>query len=87
VNEDKRRTTPDSRRRLRIAFVMPPWFDVPPRAYGGIELMAGDLIDALVRRGHDVVMIGAGHNGAQRRIQQREEIHRESCGVSRAASG
>jgi glycosyltransferase involved in cell wall biosynthesis len=65
VNRRERRTTPDGRRRLRIAFVMPPWFDVPPPGYGGIELMAGDLIDALVERGHDVVMVGAGHNGTQ----------------------
>jgi glycosyltransferase involved in cell wall biosynthesis len=68
VNEDNGRIAPGSRRRLRIAFVMPPWFDVPPQAYGGIELMAGDLIDALVRRGHDVVMVAAGHNGTRARF-------------------
>ncbi|HEY2241626.1 MAG TPA: glycosyltransferase family 4 protein [Streptosporangiaceae bacterium] len=52
-------------RRLRIAFVMPPWFDVPPQAYGGIELMAGDLIDALIERGHEVALVGAGYNGTR----------------------
>ena len=30
-------------RRLDIAFAMPPWFDVPPRAYGGIESLAACL--------------------------------------------
>ena len=54
--------------RFRIAFVMPPWFDVPPEAYGGIELVVADLIDALVGRGHDVVMVGAGQNGTRARF-------------------
>jgi glycosyltransferase involved in cell wall biosynthesis len=65
VSAGERQAIPGARRRLRIAFVMPPWFDVPPQGYGGIELMAGDLIDALVCRGHDVVMVGAGRNGTR----------------------
>jgi glycosyltransferase involved in cell wall biosynthesis len=63
--KDDRRPGPGGRGRLRIAFVLPPWFDVPPQAYGGIELMAGDLIDALVERGHEVVLVGAGCNGTR----------------------
>jgi glycosyltransferase involved in cell wall biosynthesis len=63
--KDNLRAGPVGGRRLRIAFVMPPWFDVPPQAYGGIELMAGDLIDALVDRGHDVILVGAGYNGTR----------------------
>jgi glycosyltransferase involved in cell wall biosynthesis len=65
VNGDNRRNCPHGQRRLRIAFVTPPWFDVPPQAYGGIELMAGDLIDALIDRGHDVILVGAGYNGTR----------------------
>lgn len=60
----------DGDRRYRIAFVMPPWFDVPPQAYGGIELVVGNLIEALIDRGHDVVMIGAGKNGTRARFLQ-----------------
>jgi glycosyltransferase involved in cell wall biosynthesis len=48
---------------LRLAFVMPPWFDVPPDAYGGIESVVADLIDALIERGHQVSMVGAGETG------------------------
>jgi glycosyltransferase involved in cell wall biosynthesis len=54
--------------RLAIAFVVPPWFDVPPRAYGGIEAMAASLIEALIDRGHEVVLIGAGNNGTRARF-------------------
>ena len=54
--------------RLGIAFVMPPWLDVPPRAYGGIESMAASLVEALIDRGHEVVLIGAGNNGTRARF-------------------
>jgi glycosyltransferase involved in cell wall biosynthesis len=48
---------------LRLAFAMPPWFDVPPPAYGGIESLVGDLIGALIERGHTIFMVGVGTNG------------------------
>ncbi len=53
---------------LRIALVAPPWFDVPPRAYGGIEAMVADLATALVARGHSVVLVGAGSDGTPARF-------------------
>ncbi|MCW2904803.1 MAG: sle [Streptosporangiaceae bacterium] len=55
-------------RRLRIALTLPPWFDVPPRAYGGIEALMADLADALIALGHDVVIVGAGVNGTRARF-------------------
>jgi glycosyltransferase involved in cell wall biosynthesis len=54
--------------RLRIAMTLPPWFDVPPRAYGGIEALVADLVDALAARGHDVVLVAAGTNGTRGRF-------------------
>jgi len=48
--------------RLRIALIAPPWFEVPPRAYGGIESLVANLAEGLVVRGHDVVVIGAGED-------------------------
>ncbi|GGK00655.1 glycosyl transferase [Pilimelia anulata] len=48
---------------LRIALVVPPYFDVPPAAYGGVEAVVADLADALVARGHRVTLIGAGKPG------------------------
>jgi glycosyltransferase involved in cell wall biosynthesis len=43
--------------------VAPPWFEIPPRAYGGIEAVVADLAEALVARGHTVTLIAAGRNG------------------------
>ncbi|MET8873933.1 glycosyltransferase family 4 protein [Nocardia sp. NPDC004604] len=45
--------------------VVPPYFDVPPKAYGGVEAVVADLVDALVARGHDVTLFGAGEPGTK----------------------
>jgi glycosyltransferase involved in cell wall biosynthesis len=52
--------TPDFATPLRIAMVAPPYFDVPPPAYGGVESVVADLVDDLAARGHEVTLIGAG---------------------------
>jgi glycosyltransferase involved in cell wall biosynthesis len=45
---------------LRIAMLVPPWYELPPPGYGGIEQVVAGLIDALVERGHNVTLFGAG---------------------------
>ena len=65
MNKDDQRICPLGRRRLRIAFVTPLWSDGPPWPDGGIATMAGQLIDALIDRGHDVILVGAGYNGTR----------------------
>jgi len=47
---------------LRIGMVAPPWFGLPPRAYGGIESVVSDLVNQLTLLGHEVTLIGAGRN-------------------------
>jgi glycosyltransferase involved in cell wall biosynthesis len=47
---------------LRVAMVAPPWFSIPPQAYGGIEEVVADLVRALSARGHHVTLIGAGRD-------------------------
>jgi glycosyltransferase involved in cell wall biosynthesis len=53
---------------IRVALVTPPYFEVPPAAYGGIEAVVADLADALVDNGHSVVLIGAGENKTKARF-------------------
>ncbi|CAM3086035.1 glycosyltransferase [Mycobacterium intermedium] len=50
----------ESARPLRIVMVAPPYFDIPPTGYGGVEAVVADLADTLVARGHHVTVIGAG---------------------------
>ena len=41
---------------LRIAMVAPPFYQIPPQAYGGIEAVVAQLADGLVDRGHEVTL-------------------------------
>jgi glycosyltransferase involved in cell wall biosynthesis len=52
-------------RQLHVAMIAPPYFDVPPTAYGGIETVVADLVDSLVARGHQVTLIGAGRHSTK----------------------
>lgn len=60
-----------AQRALRIGMVAPPWFELPPRGYGGTEAVVATLVDQLVLRGHEVTLIGAGdrHTNASRYVQ------------------
>jgi glycosyltransferase involved in cell wall biosynthesis len=44
--------------RLKIAIVAPPWYPIPPPAYGGIESLCHLLVEGLVERGHEVTLVG-----------------------------
>lgn len=55
------RTMPGAvQRPLRIAMVVPPWYELPPPGYGGLEQVCAALVDGLVARGHEVTLFGAG---------------------------
>jgi len=54
---------PEASEPMRIVLVAPPYFDVPPKGYGGTEAVVADLADALTARGHHVTLLGAGQRG------------------------
>jgi glycosyltransferase involved in cell wall biosynthesis len=45
--------------RLAVAIVAPPWLQIPPPDYGGIEEVVRLLSRGLVARGHDVTLFAA----------------------------
>jgi glycosyltransferase involved in cell wall biosynthesis len=55
---------------LRVALVAPPWFEVPPQGYGGIERMCFDLAQGLVARGNDVTLLATGADRTRARFLQ-----------------
>lgn len=61
----------DAVRPLRIGMVAPPWYELPPRGYGGIETVVAGLVDRLVARGHEVTLVSSGQHrtAAQRSIR------------------
>jgi glycosyltransferase involved in cell wall biosynthesis len=53
---------------MRIAIVSPPWYAVPPRAYGGTELVVHLLTEGLVREGMDVTLFASGDSETGARL-------------------
>ena len=53
---------------LRIAQVAPLWTPIPPRTYGGIELLLKLLCDELVERGHDVTLFASADCSTRARL-------------------
>jgi glycosyltransferase involved in cell wall biosynthesis len=45
---------------MKIAITSPPWIAVPPSGYGGIERVVSNVVEGLVRKGHDVTMYATG---------------------------
>lgn len=43
-------------KKLRIAQIAPIWNSVPPKHYGGIERVVYQIIEELIRRGHEVTL-------------------------------
>src|SRR5262245_25529626 len=51
---------------FKVAMVVPPWYELPPTGYGGLEMIVWDLVDTLVERGHEVTLFGAGRRTGTR---------------------
>jgi glycosyltransferase involved in cell wall biosynthesis len=45
---------------MKIAMVSTPFLPVPPRDYGGTELVVHELVEGLVGRGHEVTLFATG---------------------------
>ncbi|MDD6792209.1 MAG: glycosyltransferase family 4 protein, partial [Thermobifida fusca] len=57
------------RPRLRLALLAPPWYEIPPVAYGGVEEVMGELAEQLVARGHDVTIVGVGRKRTRAKLR------------------
>jgi hypothetical protein len=67
------------RSRLRIGLVAPPSVRVPPRAYGGTELVIDQLARGLVAAGHDVTLFTTGDSTCP---VERSWTHRHELGIN-----
>ena len=45
---------------MRIGIVAPVWYPVPPKGYGGIEMVVALIADGFVDSGHDVTLFASG---------------------------
>ena len=55
-------------KKLKIAQLAPLWEPVPPKKYGGIEIMIKALTDELVKRGHQVTLFAAGNSKTKAKL-------------------
>ncbi|SER77795.1 Glycosyltransferase involved in cell wall bisynthesis [Propionibacterium cyclohexanicum] len=69
---------------LKIGMIAPPWFELPPKGYGGTEAVVAALVDQLVARGHEVTLIASGAPGtkAQHYVRVHDEPPSELLGSS-----
>jgi glycosyltransferase involved in cell wall biosynthesis len=45
---------------MKIAHIAPPWIPIPPKNYGGTEIVIYNLVEELVAQGHDVTLFAPG---------------------------
>ncbi|MDO8497856.1 MAG: glycosyltransferase family 4 protein [bacterium] len=45
---------------MKIAVTSPPWVPIPPVGYGGIERVVYNVVEGLVKKGHDVTLFATG---------------------------
>lgn len=61
---------------MRIALISTPFAAVPPKGYGGTELLVYELAEGLIARGHDVTVYATGDS---RTTAELRALYRESC--------
>ena len=54
---------------MRIALISTPFVSVPPKDYGGTELIVHELAEGLVARGHDVTLFATGDSRTSARLE------------------
>ena len=83
---------------MRIALISTPFLPVPPRDYGGTELVVYELVEGLVARGHDVTLFATGDSRSSGRLEffysrsqwppeTLTDLHHVSWAMERAAAG
>lgn len=56
-------------KKLKIAQIAPLWEPVPPKKYGGIEIIIKALTDELVERGHQVTLFATGNSKTKAKLK------------------
>ena len=45
---------------MKIGQIAPPWIAIPPKNYGGTEIVIYNLVEKQVAQGHDVTLFAPG---------------------------
>lgn len=60
---------------MKIAMISTPFLPVPPRDYGGTELVVHELVEGLIRRGHEVTLFATGDSRTSARLRWHYGTH------------
>jgi len=63
---------------MKVAQITPLWETVPPKTYGGTELVASLLSEGLIKQGHEVTLFAAKGSELSKRFGSRIEICAEA---------
>ncbi len=81
------------KRNLRVAMIAPPWLQIPPKGYGGIERLLDDLVQELQHLDVDVTLFGVKSDTSQYSVdayfqnEQYKFMHRTLKEASVPAAG
>lgn len=56
-------------KKLKIAQLAPLWETIPPKKYGGIEIMIDRITSELVKRGHEVTLFATGNSKTTAKLE------------------
>ncbi len=56
-------------KKLKIAQIAPLWETIPPKRYGGIEIMIDKITNELLKRGHEVTLFASGNSKTKARLR------------------
>ena len=56
-------------KKIKIAQIAPLWETVPPKKYGGIEIMIDKITNELLKRGHEVTLFASGNSKTKARLR------------------
>lgn len=54
---------------MKVAMISTPFLTVPPRDYGGTELVVYELVEGLIKRGHEVTLYATGDSQTSARLR------------------
>lgn len=63
---------------MKIALIAPPWISLPPKGYGGIEVIVYNLSEGLRNKGHEVIVYATGDSKVKSELRY---FYSKSLGV------
>lgn len=70
-----------TKRTLKVAQVSPLWYPVPPKDYGGTELVVSRLTENLIKKGHKVTLFASGDSKTKGKLVSVAKYHLRKLGV------